>query len=110
MRALGVAAGIIAAVCGTAWALTAGAAQSCTLASQLEGSTCYPALQSVHVIAGPVALVAAVGALILFIAAPRDDASTLPRCLRCGYPAEAHANGRCPVPPPPRPPQPPAGP
>ena len=105
MRTLAIMAGVIAAICGAVWALTASAAQACSITGQLEGRTCYPELQNLHTITGPVALVAGAAAAVMLIAAPRDatdkrPADTRPPCARCGQPASALRDGMCPVPPP----------
>jgi hypothetical protein len=89
---LGVAAGLI-------WLLTASAAHGCTFTGQLEGQTCYPALETLHSVIGPVALVLIVGGIIMYAAGSQQpQAARLPACGRCGFPAEMHPAGRCPGP------------
>jgi hypothetical protein len=62
---------IVAIIVGLVWAGTASSAQACTVTGQLEGQSCYPALQTLHTISGPGAVVLIVVALVLFITGRR---------------------------------------
>ena len=69
--AFGALAGIVAVLAALIWVFTASSAQACTVTGQLEGQTCYPALQTVHTVSSPGVIALGVVALILIVTGRR---------------------------------------